>query len=639
MMNKTNHFPLSTGILRSSHNSKPVRMAAMSIKSKFAAYIIAMLVMLLPICAGAQVPVALAPVVHMQFLDNSGKPLANGCVSTFQAGTTTNQATYVDSTGTSQNTNPIILNAGGFADIWLAAQAYKIKVVSAGGVNCVSGVTQYTIDNVVEQGLLTLAKAVLLAPTGGALQTVTGPIAATYFQQTQSPFTSPGVRVGILDPSTILQTATNPPTMVTVNPAAPGQTYNIPDPLTPISHFVMDTGAGNTLDCTAGTVTCKRTASFYFGGASCNGSTASLGYDAFATNAPLAFCITGTNTQKGVMGLPAAYTHLQQNSGTNSATTTVTTTYPNATTTGSMLVLSVAFNGTTTVTGCTDTTNAYVQAKHVATGALSLDIWVFHNAATKVAGTTLTCTFAGAASSSLKWHEYLVPNTTSTDVSASNTGTSSSATTGTTGGTSQATELVFAAAGDLAVPTLVPATAGYADHTVVNNAAVVQVDDAGLIQQAATTQTATFTLGSAQTWASAIVTFKATNGATATAQKTILLPAFFNSAQTINALIEWSNPLVAIGTSNVVLGASLVCSANGATDDPAFNTTTTANSPAGQTSMNTLSQASLTALSSTGCVAGNVMHYQISRLRYNASDIYEGFANVYGSVLSIGVSQ
>src|SRR6267378_3836816 len=98
--------------------------------------------------ARSQVPVSLAPISHMQFLDNSGKPLANGCVNTFQAGTSTPQATYVDSTGTATNTQPIILNAGGFADIWLTNQLYKLVVKSAGGVNCASGVTQWSADNV-----------------------------------------------------------------------------------------------------------------------------------------------------------------------------------------------------------------------------------------------------------------------------------------------------------------------------------------------------------------------------------------------------------------------------------------------------------------------------------------------------------
>lgn len=86
--------------------------------------------------------VALLIIPRVQFLDSSGKPLAGGKVFTYQAGTTTPQATFVDSTGTIQNANPVILDAGGMAVIFLAAQSYKIKVQNSAGVD------QWTVDNV-----------------------------------------------------------------------------------------------------------------------------------------------------------------------------------------------------------------------------------------------------------------------------------------------------------------------------------------------------------------------------------------------------------------------------------------------------------------------------------------------------------
>jgi hypothetical protein len=136
-----------------------------------------LLLLLLASPAMAQVSVSLAPVVHMQFFDNNGKPLANGCINTYQAGTTTPAATYVDSTGTAQNTNPIILNAGGFADIWLPNAAFKFKVSAAaiGVTNCSSlGVTQYTIDGI--SGVFGLLN---LANTFTAQNTFTQPIIIT----------------------------------------------------------------------------------------------------------------------------------------------------------------------------------------------------------------------------------------------------------------------------------------------------------------------------------------------------------------------------------------------------------------------------------------------------------------------------
>ena len=68
--------------------------------------------------------VLLSPVggAAAQFLDNNGNPLLAGKLFTYVAGTTTNQATYTSSSGTTPHTNPIILDAGGRVpggEIWL----------------------------------------------------------------------------------------------------------------------------------------------------------------------------------------------------------------------------------------------------------------------------------------------------------------------------------------------------------------------------------------------------------------------------------------------------------------------------------------------------------------------------------------
>jgi hypothetical protein len=65
-------------------------------------------------------PVSLAPTPVFKAWNNLGFPLAFGTLSSFVAGSSTPQATYVDSTGTTQNTNPIVLNARGEANVWLA---------------------------------------------------------------------------------------------------------------------------------------------------------------------------------------------------------------------------------------------------------------------------------------------------------------------------------------------------------------------------------------------------------------------------------------------------------------------------------------------------------------------------------------
>jgi hypothetical protein len=100
----------------------------------------------------AQVSVAPSPVPRIQFLDSNGHPLSGGRVFTYAGGTTTLENTYIDAGGISQNTDPIILNAGGFANIWLANKSYKFVVQNS------SGSTQWTVDNVTGYlGLLNLS--------------------------------------------------------------------------------------------------------------------------------------------------------------------------------------------------------------------------------------------------------------------------------------------------------------------------------------------------------------------------------------------------------------------------------------------------------------------------------------------------
>lgn len=92
--------------------------------------------------AFGQASVSLSPVAKQQFFSATGLPLAGGKLYTYQAGTTTPQATYVDATGTAVNTNPIILDSGGFANIWLVNnEQYKFVLYD------VNGVLQWSVDN------------------------------------------------------------------------------------------------------------------------------------------------------------------------------------------------------------------------------------------------------------------------------------------------------------------------------------------------------------------------------------------------------------------------------------------------------------------------------------------------------------
>jgi hypothetical protein len=113
--------------------------------------------------ATAQVAVSLAPLAKQQFFSASGIPLASGCLFTYVSGTSTPLATYTDGTGTASNTNPLILDSGGFASLWLSNSSYRFQLFSAGGVNCASGTLQYTVDNVSSYTVINQAQNIFLA--------------------------------------------------------------------------------------------------------------------------------------------------------------------------------------------------------------------------------------------------------------------------------------------------------------------------------------------------------------------------------------------------------------------------------------------------------------------------------------------
>src|SRR6185312_3632754 len=108
------------------------------------AFLIIGLVCLAALSARAQTAVSVAPVARQQFFTASGVPLAGGLIYTYASGTSTPQATFTDFSGTTQNTNPIVLDAGGMAQIWLAGgETYRFVAKDA------LGVQQWLVDGVV----------------------------------------------------------------------------------------------------------------------------------------------------------------------------------------------------------------------------------------------------------------------------------------------------------------------------------------------------------------------------------------------------------------------------------------------------------------------------------------------------------
>lgn len=74
----------------------------------------------------------LVPFFNAQFIDDTGVPLASGKLFTYISGTTTNQVTYQDQGEVATNTNPIILDAAGRCNLWVApALVYTFKLTRA----------------------------------------------------------------------------------------------------------------------------------------------------------------------------------------------------------------------------------------------------------------------------------------------------------------------------------------------------------------------------------------------------------------------------------------------------------------------------------------------------------------------------
>ena len=89
---------------------------------------------------------SISPTPKLQFFDLNGAPLSGGLLYTYAAGTTTPLASYTDSTGLIANTNPIVLDSRGEANVWLGTASYKLALYTS------AGVLIWTVDNISTTG-------------------------------------------------------------------------------------------------------------------------------------------------------------------------------------------------------------------------------------------------------------------------------------------------------------------------------------------------------------------------------------------------------------------------------------------------------------------------------------------------------
>lgn len=102
-------------------------------------------------------PVAdLSPTPKFKAFDNNGKPLNGGLLFTYEAGTSTKLATYVDSSGVTPNANPVVLDYRGECNLWIPPNiAYKYVLAPFGDTDPPTNPI-WSVDDIVNSQLITL---------------------------------------------------------------------------------------------------------------------------------------------------------------------------------------------------------------------------------------------------------------------------------------------------------------------------------------------------------------------------------------------------------------------------------------------------------------------------------------------------
>lgn len=105
----------------------------------------------------------ISPSPKLQFFDLNGDPLVGGKLYTYVTASSTPATTYTDDTGTSSNTNPIILDSRGECDCWLTPGTfYRFILKTSADVQLwtVDGLGGGTMQQLYVAGATTLAGTV-----------------------------------------------------------------------------------------------------------------------------------------------------------------------------------------------------------------------------------------------------------------------------------------------------------------------------------------------------------------------------------------------------------------------------------------------------------------------------------------------
>jgi len=173
---------------------------------------------------------SLTPAPKIQFFADDGTPLAGGKLYTYAAGTTTPLASYTAYAGTVANTNPVILDSRGEANVWLGGVGYKLALYRA------DNTLIWTVDNVFGQaGLIDALAASTGSSLVGYLPSGTGAVASTVQTKLRESVSVKDFGAkgdGVTDDTAAFTAALNVSTSTNVIYVPPGYTYRITSTLT-----------------------------------------------------------------------------------------------------------------------------------------------------------------------------------------------------------------------------------------------------------------------------------------------------------------------------------------------------------------------------------------------------------------------
>lgn len=104
--------------------------------------------------ARAQNAAEAGPFVKATWLDDNGSPCNSCLLWAYIAGSTTPQTTYTTTAGNVANTNPVVLDAAGRADVFLGPHAYKLVLEKPATVDDDHGAVIWSEDNISPLGLI-----------------------------------------------------------------------------------------------------------------------------------------------------------------------------------------------------------------------------------------------------------------------------------------------------------------------------------------------------------------------------------------------------------------------------------------------------------------------------------------------------